>query len=164
MRYFADCVPSRAALLLTNSNTSAILLSTLLSRFCKRGTDRKKLTFSSILCRPVRIIICWNARRSKTQTRELGFRAEMHRLECLMYTRKYLHPPLMDAVRRQLYKMASSPKAFPAGSVPRTLSFTIISNSPSADTNKWLPGSFSLTINSPQSTSRLYIDSTSSRV
>lgn len=88
MRYFADCVPSRAALPLTNSNTSAILLSTLLSRFCKRGTDRKKLTFSSILCRPVRIIICWNARRSKTHTRELGFRAEMHKLECLMSTRK----------------------------------------------------------------------------
>lgn len=74
-----------------------------------------------------------------------------------------MNVPLIEAVRLQLYKIASSPKALPDANVPKVLPFTWISNSPSADTYKWFPGSFSLITYSPTSTFLPYIDSTSSR-
>jgi hypothetical protein len=47
--------------------------------------------------------------------------------------------PLMDAVRVQLYKMASSPNALPGPILPNTFSSFMTSNSPSAETYKWEP-------------------------
>lgn len=40
-------------------------------RFCRRGTDVRKLMLSSMRLRPVRIITCWNTRRSSTHSLEL---------------------------------------------------------------------------------------------
>lgn len=45
----------------------------------------------------------------------------------------------MEAVLVQLYRIASSPKAFPGPILPRTLCSLITSNSPSAATYKWAP-------------------------
>ena len=52
---------------------------------------------------------------------------------------KFYSSPLIDAVRVQLYNIASSPKALPAPIRPSTLLSFITSNSPSADTYKCAP-------------------------
>lgn len=47
--------------------------------------------------------------------------------------------PLMEAVRVQLYRMASSPNALPGPILPNTFPSFMTSNSPSAETYKWEP-------------------------
>lgn len=127
---------------LTNSRTSAILQSTSVLNFFNSGTDLRNSTFSSILWRPVRIMICWKARLSRTHTREFGFIADVENENLMMKNYFDLQKlpshkkssPLIDAVLRQLYKIANSPNALPADNVPKTWPPTSISYSPSADT------------------------------
>lgn len=54
----------------TTSKTSDILASTSEGRLRNRGTLRRKLTLSSSLCSPVRIMIRWKTLRSNTHTLE----------------------------------------------------------------------------------------------